>query len=401
MCGWRAFSYDIADWEITAAAVLCSVQISGPVAAGVAVWAGGQERRQKTSTQRVLAARDQSLPVVIHALATVIWAVVAQLVVIAALYGVTWWQDGHGRPSVLAPLVAASQIAAHVLTGYLVGRLAPWRFTPLFVALGCYLANGWAMDYAGRTWYLFLPVNVEPADVFDHVAHRSLVAILLWALALCATLLCCVAWFCAGRRPLRDHHRLIGASAATMIVGAVAVGQVTAAGGSTLADTRSTDTLVCTDRVPTVCVHPAFKDQLKQLARMFEDVDARMTAVGDRPGRFEQQPRGVDDRPSPGALSIHLDDATDLAIEGSMYEYIDTLHVSETCDTEEAVPLLPYTDAVDSWLSGTALALPPDSPEIAAVIQAFAQWPEQDRVAWLGRHWDEYRGCGLDAGSFR
>ena len=388
LAAWRGLLPGVASWDATSLAVLGATQLLGPVAAGLACWTAQREHRRRLEYLRVLAdSRGPAVPL-FQLGAAVLWVLVAYLAVCGALAAYTIGHHGTGRIAADAIVAGCLGAAVHVAAGYLVGTVVPWRLAAPLVAVGSYVAVVVNMDYSGSWFYLLSPVTVEQANVFVAWREGVFTAQALWLGAVAAVLVVLVTM------TARVTLFAVVAGVVALLLGAAGAGRLQAYDGHVFASAVPRTALDCAGRDPTVCLHPGFRGAAATIARTFRPLTRRLAGTSARVSVLQH--RAVWDRSGlpAGAAPLYLDDLAPGYADRARDYFVQDLTRSDGC---RAPAGRLYSEVVSAWLLDVPVTLPPPYEEARA---RFARATEQERRAWMARHFDAYRSCVLTGASF-
>ncbi|TDC94295.1 hypothetical protein [Actinomadura sp. 7K507] len=375
----------VAYWDNTVVALVNSVRLMGPVAAGLAAWSAVRER--PLDYLRDLTARSPATGVLFDLLLLSAAALVSYVTITAVAVAVTLAQGGAGHLHPIGVAAGAGSLILHVIAGYLAGRAVPHRAT---AALVLAVTSLWAgLRVPGMSWWSLLPpAALDPVAPFTTLRPQVLVHQATWTAGLItALILGYVMW--ATRRFLLVLPLLVALAATS----AATLGLH--GSGGTVAPVSAEP--VCREWPLTVCVHPAHSDALTRLTAVATPLAARLD---DTPGAFarvEQRPAWTPATVADGVATVHLDEDLSPGYAARAIRQITrSLRDAGTC---AASPESPdgYRALVDAWLLGD------DPPAIAdtRAARTFASWSEARRRAWLRLNFTEYHSCALGPANFQ
>lgn len=369
-------------------ATLASVQLTGPLAAGLAAWFGTREARRGTASLRRLGARSSTAVVMVEIAALILPALVATLLVLVTMVVRATSAGMYGGVHPMGVMVALAGLLVHVCVGYAAGLAWPRPLVAPLVAFALYLYVGLNLDFAGQPFYLFSPVTVEKATAYFSFAPGVLWWQALWLLGLAGVI---VAVVCLRRAP--GCRQVV----ATVVVLAVAVvgglGVLGYDGRPVVA--RDDSALACsTTDALRLCTHPAFNPGQPQLVAAFTPALDRLAATPAATPELFQTPRRRGDDPR----QIHLDDLAPGFASTAVTEFIDDQLVTEACFSRAVPPNFALTRLVADWIvTGDAAgsshaAVEPDAAAALAGLDTLAV-----QQAWLSENFDAFRACALTA----
>ncbi len=274
-------------WPETSHAIRMTLIILGPLAAGVAAWMAGRDRRRKIGD--LLATMPCPAPARNLATwsGTALWIAGAYVTAGAVLLGLTAWNATFGSPLPFLPIIAVGILAiiTHTALGYLAGHYLPSRFVAPLIAALLYVGQAApAFSSSVGITYLSPVMGSVAADVFYGVRQDLSLPMAAWLLGLAGTALALVVL--RGRRTWPVWSTLTVA----VIVASV--------GAGTLLTTQPTESAdrpvipyqpVCQDGTITVCVHPAYQRMLPETADIINRMAQPLAGLPGVPTRAEQR----------------------------------------------------------------------------------------------------------------
>lgn len=182
----------VADWNNAMASLNVAVMLTGPLSAGIGVFAATRERRRGLQYWRVLSTRHPAAGPAAELAALLVWVLLGYAVVAAAVLGTTAWHSDSGGPHLLWLVSGAAGLGLHAVVGYLLGRLWPRIWVAPVVAVLTYLLAALIQARSGSSYYFLSAVTTRPADAFDTLNSALFTGQLGWYVGLAATLL--LAW---------------------------------------------------------------------------------------------------------------------------------------------------------------------------------------------------------------
>ncbi|MFB4306355.1 hypothetical protein [Actinomadura sp. GTD37] len=379
-----ALCFSVAYWDNTVVALVNAVRFLGPVAAALAAWAAVRER--PLDYLRDLTARSPATGVLFDLLLLSSAALASYAAITALVVAVTLAQAESGHPHPLGVIAGAGALVLHIVVGYLTGRVVPHRAT---AALAFGATSMWAaLRIPGVSWWSLLPpAAFTRIDLFTALRPRVFADQVLWTAGLTAALILgYVLW------ATRRYLLVLPLAAALAATGGATVGLQGSGSGTVRAAPAQP---VCRQWPVVICVHPALRDALPRLTAVVVPLAARLNGT---PGAFtevRQRPAWAPVSVVDGVASVHLDENLSPGFAAQAARQIgDALKDSRTCAADSSDG---YRALVDAWLLGD------DPPSIGdtGAARRFASLTEQQRRAWLRRHFVAYRTCGLGPGDFR
>ncbi|MCT9929101.1 hypothetical protein N5079_02580 [Planotetraspora sp. A-T 1434] len=376
---WSVLIPGFMDWDDIVVAVIGSLRLTGPVAAAFAAWVAVRGRRANNG-RALTPWRAVKAPL---AILVVVSGSFGATVLVLCLRAALGEQPGHLLPSGLAMCVAS--LALYVVVGWIVGWLVPLLVTPVLAGIGTYglftgLANGWT--WADR----LAPATREPYDVFEGLSADAFSDQTLWLLGLSAALL--LGWVA-----LVTRRTLALAAAVIAVLAAGTGGARLVMEPQTLA---ASERLVysCQEWPISVCVHPAMRAGLTELAGTFTTIAARLAGTPAAFKRVEQHARGDDAPADPGVVFIHVDDLGVGYAERAAAEFLDRL--AKPCPGMISAG---YRAIVVAWLRNQPL--PGGTlPEHQYAARWFSELTENQRRDWLRMFYSDFASCRLQSRHF-
>ncbi|MEU6410720.1 hypothetical protein [Microbispora sp. NPDC046933] len=377
VAAWSVLIPGFMDWDDIVAAVIGSLRLTGPLGAAFAAWVA--LRRRRAEKGRVLTPwRAARAPLSIIAVVTGSFgATVLLLGLRAALTG----QGGPLLPGGLAMSVAG--LGLYVVVGWILGWLVPVVVVPLIAGAGTYGLFTWLAT--GPNWADRLaPATGEPYDLLSGVSETAYADQTLWLLGLSTALL--LGWVAlVTRRTLA----LAAAVIAVLAAGTGAARLVTVPRTITVSER-----LVCQEWPISVCVHPALRGGLAELATVFTTLAMRLNGTPAAFKRVEQRAYGEEDSAGPGVVVVHIDDLGSGYAQRAATEFLDRL--ARPCPETVAAG---YRAIVVAWLRGVSLPNGPLREHHEASIW-FSELTEAQRHDWLRMFYSDFVSCGLQAKHF-
>jgi hypothetical protein len=274
----------------------------GPIVAGAGAWMGSREGRRDVAELASISARSRWAGQLVTWLATICWTLAGYLVLVGAMYAVIASRVTWGGPPWWPVAAGAAGVVALATVGFVAGALAPGRFVAPFSAFGAFVLLVMS-SHAGFTdrvgvWSILLVsgqggLGFDSGIFYPFFAGLS-IARVIWSFGISVAALGVL-----GLRGARDR-RLVGS---VIVIGVLAVGgaswllstaRVEAHGAVIPAfDGAASDRLipytpVCSaDDVP-VCLHPAYRSLLPDLAAAIEPVGHEVKGLPGAPVRVVQ-----------------------------------------------------------------------------------------------------------------
>jgi hypothetical protein len=298
-------------------------------AAGFAAWAGSREGRRNAGDLLATTARPAWTRQLCSLAGTAFWAVAAFLAGVTVLYVTTAQQATWGGPPAAPVVVGVIGLVMVCTVAFTLGALFPGRFTAPIVAVALMIITLYAFRQAvrdtggstgaigvlspdggvpGNDWGLFAPVSIGvPVVQGAFMAGIALVAVGVLGLSARSG---GVGWRGALTAVSAGGARLRAIALSAVAIGvALAVAAYALAGTANTADATSTlqipvidhalaparpipYTPVCSSggQALTVCLHPAFRDQLPQVTAALDQVIGQLSGLPGLPGQATQIP---------------------------------------------------------------------------------------------------------------
>lgn len=273
-------------WPDSSYAIRATVIILGPLAAGIAAWMAGRDRRRKIDD--LLATMPCPTPA--RNLATwsgiALWIVGAYMTTGVILLGLTAWYATGGSPLPFLSIISVGILAivTNTALGYLSGYYLPSRFVAPLIAALLYVAHG-APGYSSSSIKHLSPVlDFLDGDVFYGLRQDLSLPQAAWLLGLTGTALALVSLHRQRTWPVWT------ALAVAMIVASVSAGallttQPAANANRVLIPYQP----VCVDGTITVCVHPAYRKMLPETADVINTLVQPLAGIPGVPTRAVQR----------------------------------------------------------------------------------------------------------------
>ncbi|OMI40196.1 hypothetical protein SPAR_07092 [Streptomyces sparsogenes DSM 40356] len=379
----------LSDWtETTDMLRVAGLVLGAPLAAAVACWQGGRERRRRTEELLATVARPPLRQALLAAAPAVVWPVVGYLLTAVVCLAWTWQYAGGDGPHVSLIVADATGIGSLAALGFVVGRVVPWRLAPPVVALVMYniellLAN----QESGISW---LSPGKEHISSWDRPVWWFGPVSMVWTAGLAAAALLAY----AARRRARA---LALAPLAAAVTAAVLLAQT---GDGLWRPDPASAALVCDEGTPRVCATRVHSRMLPDASRALAGLTAKLRGIPNAPARIVEAP--VDSRAS----------RTDAALTGwDMYFRRNRIAEPEMFAANAAIgvtePYCPnvadadrYSDlneAVADWLAPIPRPknMPGDQtePGYTRVLKRLKAMPDGERTRWLGGYFAATRSC--------
>jgi hypothetical protein len=383
-------------WSLSVSALSNSVQLTGPVAAAVAAFAGARSRRRGTETMELLAARTPSAAGVSELAALALWVLVAFLGTVAVVFTQTALSATWSGPDLPRTAITGLGLLLQVAFGYVAGRLIPRRLTPLIVAVFFYVLVVYgSTSRSGYRWSLLLPVNLNLYDFFTRVNQTVTAGQLLWYSGVAAVAV-------AGWGLRREATRaLLGTLAVGMLAATCGAAVILDQNGRALQPGFVVD-WQCAGHAPQICIHPAVSAARPALTAQIEPIAARLAGTPFALSRLEQRPRGPGSIPSPGAVAFGLDDTRPESVRLAEQDVaVNAFGFRDTCFTGTG-PKDGYflAQLLASWALGDISSFIPGTPAETAAQAWLASRTDSQRRAWLTSKQATIRNCDLTASNF-
>jgi hypothetical protein len=392
---WPGFSV----WDNASAAVVSSVFLLGPLAAGLAAWAGTRERRRRTEYLRLLTARHPTAPPLVELAAALIWPLVAYAAVTAAVFAKTAVNATWGHPNGLWVAAGAAGLALHAVVGYIAGRAFPHVWLPPTVAVVAYVVAAWGNLQYRKPWFFLSAVNTQEGGVFDRLNSTLFAGQIAWYLGLAGTAV--LAWITISTPRRRAITLACLVAAATLAGGGAAVVRAQ----HNRLDTKPADFAYrCSATQPEICVHPAFANELPALTREFTALHRR---VADTPLDFVRLEQRA--RPGTGAFTINYIETSGgtakLALSSYLFAEVEPEHrcppAGVDIQSREAGDYFFFQRLVVAWLLDDPSMAAPVRPEQRAALAWFAGLTVEQQREWFASHYQQFTTCALTREDFR
>ncbi|GAA2597399.1 hypothetical protein SMC26_00215 [Actinomadura fulvescens] len=383
---WLSLVPGVAYWDNTVVALVNSVRVLGPLAAGLTAWAAVRERR--LDYLRDLTSRAPATGALVDMALLSAAALLAYGTVTAVVAVDTLLREQAGAAQPMGILAGATALVMHVVIGYLAGRLVPRPATAVVVLAGTWL---WAAARGTSTswWSLLPPAALNEVELFTGLRPWVLAAEVSWSAGLTVTLVLAYVWW-VNRRP----WTIVPLLAAVSLTALATLG-LESSDGRAVSPVPTAPS--CREWPLTICVHPALRGALPALMTATTPLAARLNGTPGAFTRIEQRPGTAPAGVSKGVAGVHLDDLSP-GYEAQVVRQIrDGLVDRRACAGQRRRAAAEYRAMIDAWLLGT------EQPDVSDpwAARAFGGWTEQQRRAWLRANFAAYHRCALTARAFR
>lgn len=409
----------LAIWATRSADMQTALQGSGPVLAGVAAWMGGREWRSKLEDLLRSTSRPRLTRVLTTWTATTMWGLLFCTAVVALIVVITESQEAWGNLVLWPIVVSVLTIPALAAVGFALGHHFPNRFTPPLVAIGvfiCFFAGMSLVQLGHRIGYL-VPVypSITPSDSVWYEDRPDLGLVqAMFLLGLTSGSLASLGVAQPGRKSFRSNLWVGlsgGVGVALTIASVFLIGSsrsvdgmlwVPAFGGPA-ADVAIRYTPMCRVAPLRVCVHPAYRSELHEMATLVNRIAAPLVGLPGAPALATQRPStwGVVTDGHQHVLAFAAIDLHDPAPPAAFREsWEDQLAVSLVSDSHMSTTGLLMTgqaqNAVALYLLRRAgLNVDPAEVSLSASVTAaerrFAGLSPWKQRQWLRTHYNALR----------
>lgn len=392
-------------WPGILAAVNWSLIITGPLVAGVAAWGGGRESRRRMLYLRQLSTRPPGTVLLVPLLATALWALasVGVILLIGLVFGML--SRAWGWPSAIWILRILAAGVVFVPLPFIIGHALPRKFTPPVVAVLTYLCMGLVEVYLFRIWPLEALSPLPGTSGTIWYAYNQVLSAgqTLW-LAGFATLVV-IAWALLLNRGLPSHGKrsqiAMSATASLTVVGLI---MVMVQHGQVYSDEGVVYQPVCSGSRPTVCVHPAFTNELATIRPIAAVVSARLSGTPAAFHRVVQRQAGGDpplDSHS-GAPSFSLLSSESGGSTTAMQQLVEQSYLPKCERHPGAADKTMLQQLVVQWLSSpsthgfTAYLGGSSGTPLDQAVDTFTHMSEANKRTWFRQHYAAFRTCSLN-----
>ncbi|MEU1784327.1 hypothetical protein ABZ553_00015 [Streptomyces sparsogenes] len=361
--------------------------LGAPLAAAVACWQGGRERRRRTEELLATVARPplrQALPAAAPA---VVWPVVGYLLTAVVCLAWTWQYAGGGGPHVSLIVADATGIGSLAALGFVVGRVVPWRLAPPVVALVMYnvellLSN----QESGISW---LSPGKEHVSSWDRPVWWFGPVSMVWTAGLAAAALLAY----AARRRARA---LALAPLAAAVTAAVLLAQT---GDGLWRSDPASAALVCDEGTPRVCATRVHSRMLPDASRALAGLTAKLRGVPNAPARIVEAPVDTRARRTDAPLTgWDYYFRRNEIVEPEMFAANAALAATAPrCrGVSDADRYSDLNEAVAEWLAPMPRPknMPGgDTPGFTRTMKRLKTMPDRERTRWLGGYFAAVRSC--------
>jgi hypothetical protein len=410
---WHSLPPGVVSWGAAGDALLASVRLTGPAAAGIAAWMATADRRTGLGKLERLAVRSATSRPLGRLGAAAVVALTGYLVIAAGLAG---WMTAHGPVAGPVPatevLAGAAALLCFVCIGFLLGSLVPPSGPPALPALAV-AAGAWLItllagpagpgQLAGWGWLRLLVAPALHHPLFTQWRPALFGAELAWFTGLACSVMLVFCWTVGRRR------RYLGAALIPLAVAVAGAGWIHAGRQRPVMPENSQ--LACQSWPLVICVHPALAGALPQLEPVFTTIAAHVAGTPAAIRRIVQYPAGAapglqQAGPGPGPGGSYAIQLASLApgYQGGLESAV-VAQIVPAC----VGPAGALDKPVRGWLLDTPMpgdvtrdvgtvALPGDTGRPDVI---FGGYTEQQRRTWLSQHYRQVVSCSLSPGDFR
>lgn len=406
-------------WPLTVYALCVSLQIMGPVAAGVGVLAGSRSIRRNTMAMELLATRGRLSPGLTELAALITWTAISYVVVVGVVYGRASLSATWSSPDVARTIAAGMGLLLSTTFGYVMGRMVPRRLTPVFVAVFVWVLSAYVRtSRPARRASLLLPADLHRFDIFNRLNPVVAPAQIVFYVGMACLLV--AVWGYGSAMPRAFGVRFARASTVSALPRSrdvtltlsLAAGLVLATPAAVVLaaqDGRSNAPGVftafdCAGSAPSLCLHPALASARPRVLAAFDPIAKRLESTPFALRRIEQLPRGIGGTPSAGSVAFGLDDASAGAIGQAASELsVNAFGVGDKCFDDVGTPKEGYSYAqlVSSWAAGNPSLFFPNSSKEEAAQKLFLNFTTPQAQRWITSHAASIRACALTSGDFK
>src|SRR5499427_1715142 len=281
---------------------------ASPVA-GAAAWMGSRESRRRTTDLVNITAQPWPIRLLATWAATTCWALVAYLVCVAVVYGVTAQQATWGGPVWWPAVVAGASLPAVTALGFAAGTLVPSRFTAPLVTLAAFFVLGLSTQliHGSQSYWQISPVVAAPWDIgpdpsagtfYAYQPDLSIAQVMFLAGLTVAVLGALALPTGAGARSLR--RSAVAVTTAGLLVAGTAValagtGRLDAHGMIAIpalhdaaSDRPLRYTPVCSRTTIPICLNPAYASYLQATEAVLAPMLDQIAGLPGAPARISQ-----------------------------------------------------------------------------------------------------------------
>ncbi|WP_346174920.1 hypothetical protein [Streptomyces cuspidosporus] len=382
----------LSGWTETANMLrVAGLVLGAPLAAAVACWQGGRERRRRTEELLATVARPPLRQALLAAAPAVVWPVAGYLLTAVVCLAWTWQYAGGDGPHLSLIVADATGIGSLAALGFVVGRVVPWRLAPPVVALVMYnvellLSN----QESGVSW---LSPGKEHVSTWGRPVWWFGPVSMVWTAGLAAAALLAY----AARRRARALALAPLAAAATA---AVLLAQT---GDGLWRPDPANEALVCDEGTPRVCATRVHSRMLPDASRALAGLTAKLRDVPNAPARIVEAPVDTQARRADAALTgWDMYFRRNRIAEPEMFAANAALgatarHCRGVSDADRYSDL---SEAVAEWLA--PMPRPENVPRgetepgFTRTLKRLKTMPDGERTRWLGEYFAAARSCRLN-----
>ncbi|MEU5611292.1 hypothetical protein AB0H03_21560 [Streptomyces sparsogenes] len=381
------------DWltgwtETTNMLRVAGLVLGAPLAAAVACWQGGRERRRRTEELLATVARPPLRQALLAAAPAVVWPVVGYLVTAVVCLAWTWQYAGGGGPHLSLIVADATGIGSLAVLGFVVGRVVPWRLAPPVVALVMYnvellLSN----QESGISW---LSPGKEHISSWGRPVWWFGPVSMVWTAGLAAAALLAYA--------VRRRARALAlAPLAAAVTAAVLLAQT---GDGLWRPDPASAALVCDEGTPRVCATRVHSRMLPDASRALAGLTAKLRGIPNAPARIVEAPVDTQARRADAALTgWDMYFRRNRIAEPEMFAANAALAATTPyCPgVSDADRYSDLNEAVAEWLA--PIPRPKNVPRgqtepgFTRILKRLKTMPDRERTRWLGGYFAATRSC--------
>ncbi|MER6144790.1 hypothetical protein ABT174_32955 [Streptomyces sparsogenes] len=379
----------LTDWADTTDMLrVTGLLLGAPLAAAVACWQGGRERRRGTEELLATVARPPLRQSLLAAAPAVVWPVVGYLLTAVVCLAWTWKYAGGDGPHVSLIVADATAIGSLAVLGFVVGRVVPWRLAPPVVALVIYGVEPFVGNQeSGVAW---LSPAKEHISSWDRPVWWFGPVSMVWTAGLAAAALLAY----AARRRAR------ALALAPLAAAATAAALLAQTGDGLWRPDPASAALVCDEGTPRVCATRVHSRMLPDASRALAGLTAKLRGIPNAPTRIVEAPVDSRARRTDAAVSdwTYYFRRNEI-VEPEMFAANAALgatapHCRGVPDADRYSDL---NEAVAEWLAPMPrpknVPAGQTEPGFTRNLKRLKAMPDRERTRWLGDYFAATRSC--------
>ncbi len=399
---WQSLHAGPAVWPFVVSGVGLSASILGPLAGGVAAFAGIRNHRRRTDSLELLAVRGPAASGIAQLVALVAWVAIAYVAIVVVVYTRAALTATWAGPSGFRTLAIGLGLLLHVVVGFVLGRAIPSRLTPPLTVVALYgisVVN--TVANSGYLWSAFLPIDIHSVDEFSRLKPAFSPGQALWSMGIAVVITS--AWVLGRGRP---HGRAAGSLVVGVGLGAIGASLLLSLNGAPF-ESGNIFAWTCQGTDPQICIHSALESGRPEITAAVIPVTGRLSGTPFAIHRAEQRERGPDYTAPMGATAYALDDLRPESLQLLGQELSVSALGNDGCfrllaSSDNALPTAyDLNQIVVASVGGTPSSFTPVDSAAKKAQRWFDKIDDQHRKVWLSAHEKAIRDCSLAYSAFQ